>query len=182
MSSKNAEEQEEARKQTNAKKAKEAADLLFPDEKWIKFDDGIYFSPRRPVGEKSNFSNELRDAQILQSFGSTIYLVPEDSREEGKKYDAIVNGQKMEFKNMRGMNERTLKKHFLKSRQQAPNVFINLENSTLARHDIISYLYGARNSADWEKYNSEFNGGKIILKIQGHKNLIYLNVDALKLK
>jgi hypothetical protein len=182
MPSKNAKELEETRKHTNAAKAKKTADLLFPGEIWIKVSNGIYRSSRRSVGDKSNYADELRDAEILQALGSTVYLVPEDSRKEGKKYDAIVNGQKMEFKNMNGSSERTLKKHFLKSRQQAPNVFINLENSTLTKHEIISHLFGARNGEDWEKYNQDCNGGKIILKLNGYKKLIYLNVDALCLK
>ena len=58
----------------NAKKAKKAANLLFPEEKWIFTEDGIYLSPRRPVGGKSNYKDELRDAQILRDLGSTVYF------------------------------------------------------------------------------------------------------------
>ncbi|GHV84819.1 hypothetical protein AGMMS50230_04270 [Spirochaetia bacterium] len=70
----------------------------------------------------------------------------------------------------------------MRSRRQAPNVFINLETSPLTKHEVISYLHGARNSDDWGTYNKKFIGGKIILKIKGHKNLIYLNVDDLETK
>jgi hypothetical protein len=59
-------------------------------------EDGIYLSPRRPVGKNSNYKDELRDAQILRDLGSTVYLVPESSRQSGRKYDAIVNGMKFE--------------------------------------------------------------------------------------
>jgi signal recognition particle subunit SEC65 len=79
----------------NAKKAKEAADKLFPGEKWKEEDERIFVSPRR---KRTNFTNEFRDAQILRDLGSTVYLVPEDSRRPGRKYDAIVNGLIMEFK------------------------------------------------------------------------------------
>ena len=129
-----------------ARKAKEAANLLFPGEKWIIVENGIFLSSRRAIGKNSNFEDELRDAQILRDFGNIVYLVSEPST-EGKKYDAIVNGQKFEFKNVSG-NKSTLVKQFLRSRSQSPNVFINLEKSKLTKGEIISALYGARNSPD----------------------------------
>ncbi len=163
----------------NARKAREAADQLFPNEQWKSVEEGIYLSLRRPVGKNSNFKDELRDAQILRDLGSTVYLVPEVRSDPSKKYDAIVNGMMMEFKNMHGASFRTLKDHFLDSRKQAPNVFINLEKSPLTKHDIINTLYTARNSVDYSRKNKH-KGGRIILKIKGQKNLIYLNIDNLK--
>jgi len=132
-----AELREAKRRRKNAKKAKKAADKLFPAEKWIKVEDGIYLSPRRAIGKKSNYVDELRDAQILRDTGSTVYLVPENSRQAGRKYDAIVDGLKMELKNQHGASTRTLKEHFLRSREQAPNVFINLEKSPLSKHKLL---------------------------------------------
>jgi len=180
---------EAERRADNAQKAGEAADQLFPGEKWITVEDRIYLSPRRAVGKKSNYKDELRDAQILRDLGSTVYLVPENSRQAGKKYDAIVNGMKFEFKNIGG-NANTVAAHFLKSRAQAPNVFINLETSDLSRHEVMGILYSARNSVPHTDKNgnnikgyaerNKFISGKIILKLKGHKNLIYLNVDDLK--
>jgi len=174
-----AEEWEAKRRRKNAKKAKKAADKLFPAEKWIKVEDGIYLSPRRPVGKKSNYKDELRDAQILRDTGSTVYLVPENSRQAGRKYDAIVDGMKMEFKNMRGKSRDTLIDHFYSSRGQAPNVFINFEESPLLKHKIISFLIGARNSPKFEQVNNFPEGDRIILKIRGYSDLIYLNVNDL---
>jgi hypothetical protein len=173
----------------NAKKAKEAADKFFPNEQWKQVEEGIYLSSRRPIGKHSGYQNELRDAQILRDLGSTVYLVPEPNT-EGRKYDAIVDGLRFEFKNVGG-NENTLIAHFLKSRSQAPNVFINLENSHLTQREAILALYTARNSKThttkrgniikgYADYN-RFAGGKIILKSKGHEHLIYLNVDNLKL-
>jgi len=89
-----------------------------------------------------------------------------------------------------GGNANTLAAHFLKSRSQAPNVFINLETSSLTRREVMVALYSARNSvthtdshgntikgyAERNKHHS----GRIILKLKGYKNLIYLNVDDLK--
>jgi len=174
-----AEAKEAKRRVENAKKARQTADQLYPNEQWKPVENGIYLSPNRPVGKKSNYKDELRDAQILRDFGSTVYLVPESSRQPGTKYDAIVNGMKMEFKNQHGSSILTLRDHFLDSRQQSPNVFINLEKSPLKKRDIINTLYGARNSSDYARKNKH-KGGRIILKIREQKNLIYLNVDDLK--
>jgi hypothetical protein len=174
-----AEAQEAKRRQDNAQKARQTADQEFPDEKWKPIEEGIYLSPRRPIGKNSGYINELRDAQILRDLGSTVYLVSEDSRRPGRKYDAIVNGLIMEFKNQEGKSVLTLKDHFLDSREQAPNVFINLEKSPLTKHEIINTLYAARNSVDYGRKNKH-KGGRIILKIRGQKNLIYLNVDSFK--
>jgi hypothetical protein len=159
--------------------AKKAADLLFPGEKWIKWEDRIFVSSRRKTGKKTNFLDELKDAQILRDFGSTVYLVPENTRSGKKQYDAIVDGLKMEFKNMGGSSTETLIDHFYTSRKQAPNVFLNLENSPLSKHRVISILIGARNSKKYEKTNLFSGKGKIILKIKNHSNLTYLNVADL---
>jgi hypothetical protein len=168
-------------RERNAKKAKEAADKLFPGEKWkpVEGEERIYLSLRRPVGKKSNYKDELRDAQILRDMGNTVYLTSENRGDPGKKYDAIVNGERFEFKNMKGGAE-SLKTHFLRSRSQAPNVFIDLEESNLTKSQVITALYGARNSPEYGAYN-RFKGGKIILKIKGQINLTYLSVDGLKI-
>jgi len=179
--------QETKRRQDNASKAKEAADLLFPGEKWIPIEDGIYISPRRTLDDKVS-QNELRDAQILRDAGSTVYLVPHLSRSSLSQYDAIVNGMKFEFKNVGG-TPGTLESAFLKSRSQAENVFINLETSNMTRREAISALITARNSVARINRNgtvrrgyaelNHFKGGRIILKLMGHESLIYLNEDEL---
>jgi hypothetical protein len=148
-----------------------------------------YISPRRKTSPKKTYDDELRNARILRNLGSTIYLVPDSSRQSGRKYDAIVNGLQFEFKNVGG-NANTLAAHFLKSRSQAPNVFINLEDSILTRREVIGSLYSARNSVTHTDRHgniikgyaerSTHHGGRVILKLKGHNNLIYLNVDDLK--
>ena len=150
-------------RQENARKAKEAADKFFPNEQWKFVEEGIYLSSRRPIGKHSNYQNELRDAQILRDLGSSVYLVSDDSRQPGKKFDAIVNGSKFEFKNMQGKGISTLQE-----RSQAPNVFINLENSSLTKNQAISALYGARNNAKRYTMKNYFT--------------IYLDVDRLKVQ
>ena len=180
-----AETREAQQRQENAKKAKEVADKLFPGENWKQVEDGIYLSPHRAIGKNSSYKGELKDAQILKRFGSTIYLTPESRSAPGKKFDAIVNGLKFEFKDISG-NANTLEHQFLRSRSQAPNVFINLEKSSLTRREIMSTLFGARNKPETEKirgyaHYNRFKGGRIILKIRGQENLIYLNADDLKI-
>jgi hypothetical protein len=176
---------ERQQREENAQKAQEFANQEFPGEKWEKLEDGIYLSPRKKTGGGTNYAEELRDAQILRDLGSTVYIAPEDKRVPGRKYDAIVNGLKFELKNVGG-NESTLETQFLRSRRQAPNVFINLETSNLSRRQIMSTLYGARNRPTTSKrkgydgYN-QFPGGRIILKIRGQRNLVYLNVDDLEI-
>jgi len=172
-------DREVKRRAGNAKKARQTANNEFPNEKWVSVEEGIYLSPRRPIGKHSNYQNELLDAQILRDLGSTVYLSPEARSDPNKKYDAIVNDMMIEFKNMHGASVRTLKDHFLDSREQAPNVFINLEKSPLTKRDIINTLYAARNSVDYGRKNKH-KGGKIILKIKDQKKLIYLKADNLK--
>ena len=40
-------------REENARKAREEADRLFPGHRWRKVEDGIYLSPRRPIGKKA---------------------------------------------------------------------------------------------------------------------------------
>lgn len=177
------EAQEAKRRQENTEKAKSLADELFPDEKWISVEDGIYRSPRRATGKNSHYQEELEDAQILHSLGSTVYLVSEPNT-GGKKFDAIVDDQIFEFKNITG-GKSSLLHRFFESREQAPNVFINLDESNLTRREIMSTLHWARNkpsepnSPGYIDFN-KFQGGAIILKIKGMDNLVYLDVDDLK--
>jgi len=80
---------------------------------------------------------------------------------------------------MSGRSEETLIKHFYRSRGQAPNVFINLEESPLSKHKIVSILIGARNSPEYDKKNKFPEGGKIIIKTNDNPNLTFLDVDDL---
>ncbi|GHV86062.1 hypothetical protein AGMMS50230_16700 [Spirochaetia bacterium] len=181
------EEKEQRRRENNSKKAKAFADQEFSGEKWkpVKGEERIFIASRKKTGKNSGFEGELKNAQLLRNLGSTVYFVPESRSEPGTKYDAIVNGVKFEFKNVGG-NANTLEHQFLRSRGQAPNVFINLDTSSLTRREIMSTLYGARNKTETEKshgygYYNKFKGGRIILKIKGQENLVFLNVDDLKI-
>jgi hypothetical protein len=178
------------RRSENVEKAKALADELFPNEKWKLIEPGIYLSPQRPTRGQT-YKDELRNAQILRDSGSTIYMVPEIRSDFSKKYDAIVDGMMMEFKNVGG-NANTLIAQFLRSRAQAPNVFINLETAHLLKREVMGALYKARNSITHTdpKGNvikgyadsTKFAGGLIILKLIDIEHLIYLNVDDLQAK
>jgi hypothetical protein len=107
----------------------------------------------------------------------------------GRKFDALVSGFRVEFKNVGG-NATTLEAQFLKSRKQAPNVFINLETSRLTQKQAESALRRARNSVThiapngrvrkgWSDTN-RFAGGTVILKINGLDDLVFLDVNRLK--
>jgi SPP1 gp7 family putative phage head morphogenesis protein len=180
--SKNLKQQNEGKEQkqqeSNTRKAKAFADKEFPHEDWKKIEDRIFLSTRRSIGKKSNFGQEIEQARILKAFGSTVYLLPE-GQNGGKKVDAIVNGEYMEFKRViGGLN--ALMNRFLESRGQSRNVFIKVD-SDLSKRDVITSLSGARQSPKYGKYN-KFAGGKIILKLKNEKKLIYFNVDNLKWK
>jgi hypothetical protein len=175
----------------NERRAREAADRLFPGEKWSQKDvwgDRIFVAEHKPTGT-ANFNHELRDAQILRNAGGTVYLVPEP-KTDSKKYDSITNGLQVEYKNITG-GAGSLHKRFFESREQAPNVFINLEDSKLTEREIISTLRGARNSAahrgkngklirGYNEWNKFPEGGTIILKMPNMEELIYIDVDSLK--
>ena len=181
-------EAESQEREENAGKARETADRLFPGHEWRKVEDGIYLSPRRPIGKKSHYETELQNARILRDSGDTVYLAPERKDSAEKQADAIVSGQLFEFKNVGG-NANTLAALFLRSRSQAPNVFINLENSDLTRREIMTALRGARHSKTHTNRKgdtlsgytdiNQFDDGKVVLKLKGQENLVYLNVNDL---
>jgi len=54
-----------------------------------------------------------------------------------------------------------------------------LRSNNNKKYEIIKTLFAARNSVDYDKKNKH-KGGRIILKLKGQKDLIYLNVDDFK--
>jgi hypothetical protein len=170
---------EQERREEKARKARELADQLYPGERWIEVEMGIYLSPERPIGSKSNYLDEKRDAEILRDKGSTVYLVSEPHT-GGKKFDAIVDGDTMEFKNIYG-GLTSVQNRFMESREQAHNVFMNLERTALREGEVLRTLSGARNSPKYPE-NGDIQGGKVILKFAGQEHLLCLDIDGLKRK
>jgi len=173
----------------NFRLAQREAHRLYPNHEWTQIEQRIFLSSRKAIGSKTGFAAELRDAQILRDMGHTVYLVPEQSRRAGRKFDALVSGFRVEFKNVGG-NANTLEAQFMKSCKQAPNVFINLETSRLTKKQAVDALRRARNSVThtapngrvkkgWDDTN-RFTGGTVILKINGLGDLLFLDVNRLK--
>ncbi|MDR0908296.1 MAG: hypothetical protein LBM77_00890 [Spirochaetaceae bacterium] len=194
---------------TRAEKAKKAARRLFPGADWEELDERIYVAKSKlkraekaqkkrdaklAKGEEAgeddwtNFLNERENAEILRDLGHTVYLVPETTRGKGSipQFDALVDGKKMEFKNMTSDNFDTFAGHFLKSRTQAPNVFFNLEKAEISSSMVRNYLSRARFSDKYpvwhkeDKENKTFKGGEAIFKIKGHNGLIRIRVNKIK--
>ena len=78
----------------------------------------------------------------------------------------------------------------MKSRMQAPNVFFNLEASSLTQKQAVDALRRARNSVSrtasngkiikgWDDSN-RFTGGTVILKLRGRNSLVYVDVNSLR--
>jgi hypothetical protein len=99
----------EEQRQENAKKAKEAAERLYPREKWEPLEAGIFISKTRmprSVEQIKVLEKELKQAIILVERGSTVCLLPEaaNPNEKHVKYpDAVVDGHIMEFKTISGI-------------------------------------------------------------------------------
>jgi len=175
----------------NLRRAEKVAQRLYPNHAWTQLEERIFLSPRKAASANTGFAAELRDAQILRDLGHTIHFVPDVRSAAGRKFDALVSGFRVEFKNVGG-NANTLEGQFLKSRTQAPNVFINLETSRLTQKQAVDALHRARNSVThtaqngrikkgWDDTN-KFAGGTVILKINGLDHLVFLDVNRLKIK
>jgi SPP1 gp7 family putative phage head morphogenesis protein len=55
---------------TNLRRAQREAQRLYPNHAWMPHGDRIFLSRRRAIGAKTNFADELRDAQILRDRGA----------------------------------------------------------------------------------------------------------------
>jgi len=86
-----------------AEKAMQTARKLYPHEKWELLENGIFIAKSRmprSAEQIHTLEKELRQARILVTRGSTIYLLPETPPpgEKHVKYpDAVVDGYIMEF-------------------------------------------------------------------------------------
>ena len=87
---------------TGLQKAKREAVRLFPGQGWISYGDRIFVSSRKPINARSGFAAELEAARILRDRGYTVRLAPEIRSAAGKKFDALVNGFRVEIKTVSG--------------------------------------------------------------------------------
>ena len=137
---------DEQRREDNAQKAKEAADGLYPHEKWEVLEAGIYIAKSRMPrsAEQINIlEKELRQARILAERGSTIYLLPETANPNEKHVkhpDAVVDGYVMEFKTITG-SIRQVEERYKEARAKTGYVFLKID-AHLTRHDVTRKLSG----------------------------------------
>jgi chromate transporter len=169
----------------NARLSKEKADELFPDEKWRQIIDGEYLGDTIYVAESRiprqrpkdhddwlKLNKELVQVKLLvkRESDSTIYLIPE--KKDGiKKYDALMNGMKLELKAITG-RFKALKKRFNESRKQSEFVFIKIDGD-LEEKDVKDAIAG-------EVIYNNYSGGKVILYLSRKAKWVELCVDELK--
>jgi hypothetical protein len=94
-----------------ARKAFEAATLLFPEEKWVYKEANIYVAKsrlREEYQEKDKWEREMSQVRILTSQGSVAYFLPEYEKkgETGKMCaDLVLDGTIVELKTVAGTRE-----------------------------------------------------------------------------
>jgi len=137
---------ENNKKLLNAKKAYQAANILYPHEKWELLEAGIFIAKSRmprSAEQINTLEKELRQARVLIERGSTIYLLPENPRhgEKQKKFpDAIVDGNIMEFKTITG-SLRQVEVRYKEARAKATFIFIKID-AQISRHEFTRKLSG----------------------------------------
>jgi tmRNA-binding protein len=135
----------------NAKRAREAARKMYPDEKWVKIEPGIYESQtaiderKTSKSEKERAHNkkvhtrEMEQARLLASRGDTVYFLPRSMALGVKTADSITNGSPLELKMVEGNNPKTVADRFVYSRGQSKDVFIYVK-SDLSPKKVLSEL------------------------------------------
>jgi hypothetical protein len=138
--------QEIKRREENARKAREAAEGLYPREKWEPLEAGIFISKTRMPRSAEQIKvleKELKQAIILVERGSTVYLLPEASypNEKHVKYpDAVVDGHIMEFKTISG-SIRQVEERYKEARAKTDYVFLKID-APITRHEVTRKLSG----------------------------------------
>jgi hypothetical protein len=140
------ETKEQQRREENAQKAREAAEGLFPREKWEVLEAGIFIAKSRmprSADQINVLEKELRQARLLVERGSTTYLLPEvaNPKEKRVKYpDAVVDGHVMEFKTVTG-SIRQVEARYKEARAKTAYVFLKID-AHLTRHEVTRKLSG----------------------------------------
>ena len=128
--------QEGSKQQDNAEKTEHIAKELYPHEKWEKLENGIFIAKSRipRSAEQINIlEKEVKQARLLVTRGSTVYLLPEiqPPGEKHQKYpDAVVDGQIMEFKTVTG-GIRQIEERYKEARAKATNIFMKIDGNLL---------------------------------------------------
>ena len=90
----------------------------------VFFYEGDRFEPyKKYTGEDRLRNNEeLKNAITLVDNGFSVYMPLELNQDGKKKFDAIVNDVKVDFKYMRGDSVRTVERRYQEGLKQAPNI------------------------------------------------------------
>jgi hypothetical protein len=137
---------EERQRRDNEAKAREAAEGLFPHEKWEALEAGIFIAKSRMPrsAEQINvLEKELRQARTLAGRGSAVFLLPEAATPEEKHIkhpDAVVNGDVTEFKTVTG-GIRQVEARYKEARAKTDRVFLTID-APLSRHEVTRKLSG----------------------------------------
>jgi len=137
---------ENNKKLINAKKTLQAANILYPNEKWEMLEAGIFIAKSRmprSAEQINTLEKELRQARVLVERGSVIYLLPENPQqgEKLRKFpDAIVDGNVMEFKTITG-SLRQVEVRYKEARAKASYIFIKID-AQISRHEFTRKLSG----------------------------------------
>jgi hypothetical protein len=139
-------ELEAQRREENARKARELAAKLHPNEKWEMLEQGVFIAKSRmprSADQINVLAKELRQARLLAERGSAVYLLPENAITNEKRIkhpDAAVDGFIMEFKAITG-SIRQVEERYKEARAKAAHVFLKID-APLARHDVTRKLSG----------------------------------------
>jgi hypothetical protein len=138
--------QDSMKQQSNAEKALQTANGLYPHEKWEALEAGIFIAKSRmprSAEQIKTLEKELRQARVLVDRGSIVYLLPEKPHpgEKHIKYpDAVVDGHIMEFKTITG-SLRQVEVRYKEARAKALYIFMKID-AQLSRHDFTRKLSG----------------------------------------
>jgi hypothetical protein len=159
--------------QENARKASDKAKTLFPDETWVQISERVFMArSRTPKSDEQQevLAKELVQARLLESWGSTVYLLPEKKEFGVKHPDAAVDGFVMEFKTITG-GIRQIGERFNEARAKADTVFFKID-SALSKHSVARKLAGIISKR-------AYKGGKVIAYFTGTGETCYWNIDDL---
>ena len=192
----------------NLKKNETAAQIAFPNERWVNASsiklrtDAEYEIPKnadrimvaqsrltpsrgRPAisdNDARTLAKELRQAGVLTNKGASVFILPK-MRGVDSRYipgpDALVNGSLYEFKTVTGSIGK-VEHRFRESRAQGQNVYIRVMNTNITRGDIIRKLYGVINDPN---YTSGYKGNLIFSVRESSIDLVYyVRISDLKRK
>ncbi|GHV86514.1 hypothetical protein AGMMS50230_21220 [Spirochaetia bacterium] len=185
-------EKEQRRLKDNFRKAEIAAKKDYPDEVWLTANavasqiknlgvegnlDNIFVAQQRiPKSKRQRkiLKKEIIQAKILTKLGSIVYLIPEVGPIKMKHPDAIVNGIKMEFKNIEGSIDQ-LQTRYKESRNKGiDDVFITFDPKvSFTKRQITNALAGVIHKKGYKK-------GRIIVQLPNSDKVYFWSVKDLR--